>query len=133
MTVDPVYSHRELRPQNLLLRLPADWDNAAIQTEPAKADPRNRSRRWFQFSMRSLLIVVALPAVVCGRRRATIDLDRQEVYCNGLSVYFFVAAPSGRFAVADASSPAPFIRSRTILSFGVSSAAFAKWSRASLE
>jgi hypothetical protein len=78
MTVDPVYSHRELRPQNLLLRLPADWDNAAIQTEPAKADPRNRSRRWFQFSMRSLLIVVALPAVVCGRRRATIGVNRQE-------------------------------------------------------
>jgi hypothetical protein len=49
-----------------LLRLPAVGDNAAMQTEPPKADPPKRKRRWFQFSLRSLLIAVTLSAVVCS-------------------------------------------------------------------
>jgi hypothetical protein len=46
--------------QNRLLRLLAVGDNAAMQSEP------KRNRRWFQFSLRTLLIVVTLLAVVCG-------------------------------------------------------------------
>jgi hypothetical protein len=46
-----------IRPPNYsFLRLPAVTDNAAMQTEPPKADPPKRKRRWFQFSLRSLMI-----------------------------------------------------------------------------
>jgi hypothetical protein len=37
-----------------------------MQTEPPKADPPKRKRRWFQFSLRSLLIFVAICAIPCG-------------------------------------------------------------------
>ena len=35
-------------------------------TEPSKAEPPNRKRRWFQFSLRTLLIGVTLVAVPCA-------------------------------------------------------------------
>ncbi len=38
-------------------------DNATMQTEPSKAEPPKRKRRWFQFSLRSLLIVALFCAV----------------------------------------------------------------------
>jgi WD40 repeat protein len=37
-----------------------------MQIEPRNADPPKRKRRWFQFSLRTLLIVVTLLAVVYG-------------------------------------------------------------------
>ena len=44
-----------------------------MEAEPTKAEPPKRKRRWFQFSLRTLLIVVTLLAVVAptsaGRRR----------------------------------------------------------------
>ena len=49
----------------MLLRL-AVVDNAALQTEPPKADPPKRKRRWFQFSLRTLMIVVTLLAIPCA-------------------------------------------------------------------
>jgi hypothetical protein len=49
-----------------LPRLPAVGDNSAMQPEPPKADPPKRKRRWFQFSLRTLMIVVALLAVPMG-------------------------------------------------------------------
>jgi hypothetical protein len=49
-----------------LLRLPAVGDNAAMQAEPPKAEPPKRKRRWFQFSLRTLMIVVAIVAVQCA-------------------------------------------------------------------
>jgi len=49
-----------------LRRLPAVGDNAAMQTEPPKADPPRRKRRWFQFSLRSLLIGVPYLGVYAG-------------------------------------------------------------------
>ena len=51
------------RGQNPLLRLPAVGDNAAMQAEPSKAEPPKRKRRWFQFSLRTLLIGVTLLAI----------------------------------------------------------------------
>ena len=48
---------------NLLLRLPAVVDNAVMQTEPPKADPPKRKRRWYQFSQRDLLALITL---ACG-------------------------------------------------------------------
>jgi hypothetical protein len=38
--------------------VPPPADNAAMESEPPKVDPPKRKRRWFQFSLRSLLIVV---------------------------------------------------------------------------
>jgi hypothetical protein len=38
-----------------LLRLLAIGNNVAMQTEPSKAVPPKRKRRWFQYSLRSLL------------------------------------------------------------------------------
>jgi hypothetical protein len=41
-------------------------DNAAMEAEPIKAEPSKRKRRWFQFSLRTMLIMVALLAVPLG-------------------------------------------------------------------
>jgi hypothetical protein len=41
-----------------------------MQTEPSKADPPKRKRRWFQFSLRTLLIGVTLFAVNAGLWKA---------------------------------------------------------------
>jgi hypothetical protein len=49
-----------------LLPPPAVGDNAAMQTKPPKAEPPKRTRRWFQFSLRTLMIVVTLLAVPMG-------------------------------------------------------------------
>jgi hypothetical protein len=49
--------------QNPLLRPPSVGDNAAMQTDLPKAEPPNRKRRWFQFSLRTLLIGVTLVAI----------------------------------------------------------------------
>jgi hypothetical protein len=45
------------------------------------ADPPKRKRRWYQFSLRSLLIGVALLAVACGyvSRQAEIVRERQAM------------------------------------------------------
>jgi hypothetical protein len=51
---------------NLLPPLPAPADNAAMESEPTKADPPKRKRRWFQFSLRSLMIGVTLFCLVVG-------------------------------------------------------------------
>ena len=37
-----------------------------MQTDPSKADPPKRKRRWFQFSLRTLMIAVMLLAVPCA-------------------------------------------------------------------
>jgi hypothetical protein len=65
-----------------LLRLLAVGENAAMQT-----DPSNRRRRWFQFSLRTLLIGVTLLAVVCplGVRlleRWRIESVMREIECR---------------------------------------------------
>jgi hypothetical protein len=43
-----------------LLRLPAVGDNVAMM------DPSKRERRWFQFSLRTLMIVVTLLVIPCA-------------------------------------------------------------------
>jgi hypothetical protein len=49
-----------------LPRLPAVKDNAAMQTEQPKTEPPKRKRRWFQFSLRTLFLVMAVVTVQCG-------------------------------------------------------------------
>jgi hypothetical protein len=48
-----------------LLRPPVVGDNAAM-LDPSNAEPPKRKRRWFQFSLRSLLVVVTLFSLVCA-------------------------------------------------------------------
>jgi hypothetical protein len=78
-----------------LLLLPAAVDNAAMPTEPSKTDPPKRKRRWFQFSLRTVLFAITIFSVQCGawiplltesqakrQRRESIQ-RRLEVYWNG--------------------------------------------------
>jgi hypothetical protein len=61
-----------------LLRLSAAGDNAAMQTEPPKADPPKRKRRWFQFSLRSLLIFTLICAIASAWLGREIERKRKE-------------------------------------------------------
>jgi hypothetical protein len=61
-----------------LLRLRAVGDNAAMQTEPSKAEPPKR-RRWFQFSLRTLTIGVTLFALIpCGYVGQQVKIVRER-------------------------------------------------------
>ncbi len=46
--------------------LPAVGDNGAMEAEPPTVDPPKRRRRWFQFSLRTLLSLVTLLAAACA-------------------------------------------------------------------
>ncbi len=61
-----------------LLRLAAAGDNVAMQIEPPKADRPKRKRRWFQFSLRTLLIVIAIVAIPCAWLGSRIERKRKE-------------------------------------------------------
>jgi hypothetical protein len=56
--------------------LPTTADNVPMEVEPFKSDPPKRKRRWFQFSLRTLLIVVTLLAVVCAYFARSIEIAR---------------------------------------------------------
>ena len=49
-----------------------------MQTEPPKAAPPKRKCRWFQFSLRTLLIGVTLLAVTCGYVGQQIEIVRER-------------------------------------------------------
>ena len=49
-----------------------------MQSEPFKADPPKHKRRWFQFSLRTLLIFTAIAAVSCGWLGKKIERKHQE-------------------------------------------------------
>ncbi len=51
---------------NLLPPLPAVADNGAMEAKPPNIKPPNPSRRWYQFSLRTLLIAVMLLAAPLG-------------------------------------------------------------------
>ena len=84
-----------------LLRLPAVGDNAAMEAEPPEAEPPKRKRRWFQFSLRSLLAGVTLLTIPCSyvgwqadivRERSTM---RQRLLDKGAC--FFPGRSPGRY------------------------------------
>jgi hypothetical protein len=63
----PARKTRITAAENSLLLLVAARCNAfMIETALPKAEPPKRKRRWFQFSLRTLLIGVTLLAVVCA-------------------------------------------------------------------
>jgi len=49
-----------------------------MEAEPPKADPPKRKRRWFQFSLRSLLIFTMICAVACGLLGKRMEQKRKE-------------------------------------------------------
>jgi Leucine Rich repeat len=61
-----------------LLRLPAAGDNAAMSIDASDAAPPKRKRRWFQFSLRTLLIFTLIAAIACAWLRSKIEQKRQE-------------------------------------------------------
>src|SRR5207244_259173 len=63
-------------------RLPVVEDNAAMPSEPPDADPPKRKRRWFQFSLRSLMIFTLICAVASawlGKRVVQKRKEREAV------------------------------------------------------
>jgi hypothetical protein len=46
-----------------LLPLSTPMDNAAMPTEPSTAEPPKRQRRWCQFSLRTLFVILTIVAV----------------------------------------------------------------------
>src|SRR5207302_1539409 len=72
----------------------------AMVAEPRKAETQKRKRRWFQFSLRTLLIVVTVLAAACGYfakeadsvrlRRSFIESHPEYRY----SPFFFRQTPS---------------------------------------
>ena len=84
-----------------MLPLPAVGNNAAMNESP-KAEPPTRKRRWFQFSLRSLMIVVTLLAVPLGyvgwhvKTVRTRKAFQERLELQGGWVY--VASDSRRFA-----------------------------------
>jgi Leucine Rich repeat len=76
-----VISNRRDR-RTLVLYLPAVGDNAAMEEEAPKSDPPKRKRRWFQFSLRTLMIFVVIVAIPCawlGRKIAQKRREREAV------------------------------------------------------
>jgi hypothetical protein len=49
-----------------------------MPTEPTNAEPPKCNRRWFQFSLRTLLIVTVVVAVIAGGLGRGIENDRRE-------------------------------------------------------
>ena len=62
----------------VLLRRPVAVDNAAMDAEPTKADPPKRKRRWFQFSLRTLLVFTLIVAIGCAWVAHRIQQKRKE-------------------------------------------------------
>jgi hypothetical protein len=52
--------------------------NAAMESEPAKATPPKHARRWFQFSLRTLLILTLIVAIPCAWIGRKIEKKRRE-------------------------------------------------------
>jgi hypothetical protein len=97
--------------------MPAVGDNAVMQTEPSKAEPPNRKRRWFQFSLRTLLIGVTLLALLSGyvvRQRAFVE-ERQR--------FLDESRHQPIFATSDEAPDVPWIRrllgDRAVLAIGL--------------
>ncbi len=96
-------------PRHPLLPLPAVADNGEMEAEPPKIDAPKRKRRWYQFSLRTLMILITLLAVPLGyvgwqaqivRERKAMALELQDA-----GALFFSSAqvtqlaPRGTFGI----------------------------------
>jgi hypothetical protein len=60
------------------MRRPIAADNAAMEVESIKAEPPKRKCRWFQFSLRTLLIGVTLLCVACANLTHELKIVQQR-------------------------------------------------------
>ena len=67
--------------------LPAVGENAAMEAKPPKSIPPKRKRRWFQYSLRSLLIF-SLICAVASASVAGLLMDQQEMTLPSRSYQF---------------------------------------------
>jgi len=56
----------------------ATADNAAMEDEPSSSTPPKRKRRWYQFSLRTLLIEIVVLAVGFGWLGRNVERKRQQ-------------------------------------------------------
>jgi hypothetical protein len=61
-----------------LPRLNAVGENAVMEAEPTKADLPKRKRRWFQFSLRTLLVFTVAVAIGCAWLGRKVEQKRRE-------------------------------------------------------
>jgi hypothetical protein len=57
-----------------------------MEAEPLKVEPPKRKRRWFQYRLRTLLIIVTLLAGVCGAAnwyRVEVEFVRERQRLSG--------------------------------------------------
>jgi Leucine rich repeat len=64
--------------RSIVPSLTAPTDNAAMPTEPTKAAPPKRQRRWCQFSLRTLLVFTLICAIPCAWLGRRIERKRKE-------------------------------------------------------
>ncbi len=75
-----------------------------MPTEPSKAEPPKRKRRWFQFSLRTLLIVVTLLGVVCGYVSRQVAIVKERVVMAAAPGVDSVVAANPRDIITSLSS-----------------------------
>ena len=71
-----------------------------MEAEPPEAETPKRKRRWFQFSLRSLLAIIAMFLLAWFGNQIRITANRQAVRreiaaTHGSKVYFFAGSPPG--------------------------------------
>ena len=73
-----------------------------MEAEPPKADPPKRKRRWFQFSLRTLMIVTVIVAIPCAWLGRKIERKRREraalktiEECGGYVMYDYQSEEQG--------------------------------------
>jgi hypothetical protein len=88
-------------------------DNAAMEAKPPKADPPKRKRRWFQFSLRTLMTFTAICAIASAWLGKRIEQKRKEresvaaiVKLGGIVRYDYQCDPS-RIGFPNAEPPGP--------------------------
>jgi hypothetical protein len=74
----PTTRNRTVSRTRSLPLLPAPADNVAMEAERTKAEPPKRKRRWYQFSLRTLMIFTAIIAVGFGWLVSKIAKKRHE-------------------------------------------------------
>ena len=88
-----------------------------MQTEPSKAEPPKHKRRWFQFSLRTLLIFTVVCAIGFALVAKKIERKHQELAAvnairklGGYAYYDYQVGADGKIAPRNEPSGAPWLR-----------------------
>jgi hypothetical protein len=106
-----------------LLRLTAVGDNAAM-IDPPEADLPKRKRRWFQFSLRTLLLFVLICAIGCAwlaqkmkQKRIEIEATDAILKYGGTAFYEYQFDKDGQFATHGKPAGPVWLRSLIVDNF----------------